>query len=250
MHLETLAHGHSLFHHLDPRGKLAVALAYSLVVATGQSAWAAGAGLGLCLAGCLAARLPGREVVRRLAAVNAFTALLWLVLPWQLGLGQGWLGLGLSHHPAGLRLAGMITLKANAIVLGLMLLLATSSVNQVFHALAHWRVSPRLLQVFFFFYRYLHVLHREWHRMHLAARARGFRPRTNLHTYRTYAYLLGGLLVRSHDRAHRVYQAMLCRGFQGTYWLLDHFHWQRRDYWFLIWGGLLVALLLGLELAA
>lgn len=250
MHLETLAHGHSLFHRLDPRGKLAVALAFSLVVATGHSPWAAGVGLGLCLVGCLAGRLPLREVAKRLMAVNAFTALLWLVLPWQLGLGGGWLGLSLKHHPQGLMLAGMITLKANAIVLGLMVLLATSSVNQIFHALAHWRVSPRLLQVFFFFYRYLHVLHREWHRMHLAARARGFQPRTSLHTYRTYAYLTGGLLVRSYDRAQRVYQAMLCRGFRGTYWLLDHFHWQRRDGFFLIWGGLMVALLLILELAA
>lgn len=250
MHLETLAHGHSLFHRLDPRGKLAMALGFSLVVAIGQSAWAAGLGLGLCLAGCLAARLSAREVFKRLLAVNAFTALLWLVLPWQLGLGGGWLGLSLNHHPQGLLLAGMITLKANAIVLGLTLLLATSPVNQIFHALAHWRVSPRLLQVFFFFYRYLHVLHREWHRMLLAAQARGFRSRTSLHTYRTYAYLTGGLLVRSHDRAHRVYQAMLCRGFQGTYWLLDHFHWRRRDDYFLIWGGLVVALLLGVELAA
>ncbi|MCA1906006.1 MAG: cobalt ECF transporter T component CbiQ [Desulfarculus sp.] len=249
MHLETLAHGHSLFHRLDPRGKLAVALAYSLVMATGQSAWAGGAGLGLCLAGCLAARLPGRELLKRLAAVNAFTALLWVMLPWQVyPAGDGWLGL--RHHPPGIFLAGMITLKANAIVLGLTLLLATSTVNQVFHALAHWRISPRLLQVFFFFYRYLHVLHREWHRMHQAARARGFQPRTSWHTYRTYAYLTGGLLVRSYDRAQRVYQAMLCRGFQGTYWLLDHFQWQRRDDYFLLWGGLLVALLLVLELAA
>jgi hypothetical protein len=43
---------------------------------------------------------------------------------------------------------------------------------------------------------------------------------------------------------------MLCRGFQGTYWLLDHFQWQRRDDYFLLGGGLLVALLLVLELAA
>ena len=249
MHLVTLAHGHSLFHRLDPRGKLAVALAYSLVVAVGQSACAAGVGLGLGLAGVVAARLPWREVGQRLAAVNAFTVLLWLVLPWRLEWSQGWLP-GLAYQEQGLALAGLITLKANAIVVGLMLLLATSSINQVFHALAHWRVSPRLLQIFFFFYRYLHVLHREWHRMNLAARARGFRPATNRHTYRSYAYLMGGLLVRSHDRAQRVYQAMLCRGFQGTYWLLDHFHWGRRDAWFMAWGSLAVVLVLVLELKA
>lgn len=247
MHLETLAHGNSLFHRLDPRAKLAAAFAYSLVVALAADWPGPAAALILAAAGTATARLPIREVGQRLIAVNAFTMLLWVLLPWQIGPGDGWLGMGLAWHPAGLRLALNITLKANAIVLALTLLLATSTINQIFHALAHWRVSPRLLQIFFFFYRYLHVLHQEWHRLFLGLRARGFVPRTDLHTYRTYAYLLGNLLLRSMDRAQRVYQAMLCRGFQGTYWLLDHFHWQRRDSVFLAWSGLAVAALVAVE---
>ena len=54
-------------------------------------------------------------------------------------------------------------------------------------------------------------------------KARCFRPGTNLHTYRTYAYLVAMLLLKSYDRAERVYKAMLCRGFKGQYHVLDHF---------------------------
>lgn len=247
MHLETLAHGNSLFHRLDPRAKLMAAIAFSLVVALATGWPAPAAGLLLAGAGVAAARLQAREVGQRLIAVNAFTALIWVLLPLRIGAEEGWLGLGLAWHPEGLALALIITLKANAIVLGLTLLLATSPINQIFHALAHWKVSPRLLQIFFFFYRYLHVLHQEWHRLFLALRARGFTPKSNLHTYRTYAYLFGNLLLRSMDRAQRVYQAMLCRGFQGTYWLLDHFHWQRRDSLFLACSALALAALILVE---
>jgi cobalt/nickel transport system permease protein len=44
---------------------------------------------------------------------------------------------------------------------------------------------------------------------------RCFIPGTNIHTYRTYGYLFGMTLVRSWNRAIRVHQAMLLRGFNG-----------------------------------
>jgi cobalt/nickel transport system permease protein len=245
MHLETLAHGHSFLHRLDPRSKLAAAIALSLAAALGRGLAAELMALGLGLAGVLWARLPWRELVKRLTPVNGFAATMWLMLPWRLG-GSGPLGLGLD--PLGLDLATDITLKANAIMLLLLALVATSPVNHVFHALAHWRAPDKLVHLFLFFYRYLHVLHREYHRLNLALKARAFVPRTDLHTYRTYAWLVGMLLVRSYDRAQRVYQAMLCRGFTGTFWLLDHFHWGRRDNLFLAGAGLafLVLAVLGL----
>jgi len=36
-----------------------------------------------------------------------------------------------------------------------------------------------------------------------------------MHTYRTYSYLFGMTLVKSRNRAERVHQAMLLRGFSG-----------------------------------
>ncbi len=56
-----------------------------------------------------------------------------------------------------------------------------------------------------------------------AVKIRNFRPATNLHTYRTYAYLVGMLFVHASERARRVHLAMKCRGFEGRFYSLDHF---------------------------
>ncbi|CAO0821874.1 cobalt/nickel transport system permease protein [Desulfarculales bacterium] len=244
MHLETFAHGHSLLHRLDPRAKLLATLAFSLILALERSWPLLWAGLGMGLATVLVARLNPAELGKRLLGVNVFMVMLWLVLPWQVVPGNGWLGLAVTLHPYGLEMALVITLKGNALILAMLGLVSTSPVNHIFHALAHWRAPEKLLQLFFFFYRYLHVLHREYHRLSWGLKARGFTPGSNWRTYRTYAYVSGMLLVRSYDRAERVYQAMLCRGFNGTYWVLDHFAWHKRDTWFLVvWSVLLFGLL-------
>jgi cobalt/nickel transport system permease protein len=85
------------------------------------------------------------------------------------------------------------------------------------HAMHELRVPNKLVHLFFFTYRYIHVIHREYTRLTNAAKIRGFRPRTNMHTYRTFACLVGMLLVRSCERAQRVHHAMLCRGFKGAF---------------------------------
>jgi cobalt/nickel transport system permease protein len=63
-----------------------------------------------------------------------------------------------------------------------------------------------------------------------AMKIRGFRPRTDLHTYRTYSYLVGALLVRSFDRSTRILAAMKCRGFKGQFYILDRHAMGSQDY--------------------
>ena len=62
-----------------------------------------------------------------------------------------------------------------------------------------------------------------------AMKVRGFRPGTNMHTYKTFACLVGMLLVRSSDRAERVRNAMLCRGFRGKLYSLSQFSLKTSD---------------------
>jgi cobalt/nickel transport system permease protein len=62
-----------------------------------------------------------------------------------------------------------------------------------------------------------------------AIKLRGFVPRTNFYTYKTYAYLVASLLIKSYDRSERVYKAMLCRGFKGVFPTYRHFKMQRKD---------------------
>ena len=93
-------------------------------------------------------------------------------------------------------------------------------------------------------YRYLFLIEQEYQRLIRAARIRGFRPGTNLHTYKTYASIVGMLLVRSTLRADRVYQAMLCRGFRRKFYCLHEFKSGRQEWLFSIaMAGIIIGLI-------
>jgi cobalt/nickel transport system permease protein len=63
-------------------------------------------------------------------------------------------------------------------------------------------------------YRYIFVLVEEGQRMHRARALRTFgRGRIDM---KTFAHLVGQLLLRTIDRGQRIHLAMLCRGFDGT----------------------------------
>ena len=247
---EPFAAGASLAHRLDPRGKIVVAAFFAGLIAVSKSYVASLAGLGLALV-CLAlARLSLQKVAYRLLVVNSFIFFLWIVLPLTYP-GTPVVEFGpLAATRQGLLFTGLITLKSNAIIIALIALVATVPVVSLGQAMHDLRLPDKLCHLLLFTYRYLYVLEQEFHRLVQAMKIRGFRPRTNLHTYRSYAYLAAMLLVRSHDRADRVFQAMLCRGFHGAFYSLRTFAWQRRDKIFLIAALLALAVILWLESAA
>ncbi len=72
---------------------------------------------------------------------------------------------------------------------------------------------------------------------------RGFRNRSNLHSYRTIGQVAGTLLVRSHERSERVGHAMRCRGFDGEFHSLHDFHTLWPD---VLVFGLIVGYVVGL----
>jgi len=226
---EPFSEGFSLLHRLDPRGKLLVAALFAVLLAVARTYAAVLAGLALALI-CLAlARLPWKKVLVRLLLVNSFILFLWLVLPFTYPGEAVWRWGPLTATRQGLLYAGLITLKSNAIIITLIALVATVPVVTLGQALHQLRLPDKLCHLLLFTYRYLYVFEQEYRRLAQAMKIRGFRPRTDLHTYRSYAYLAAMLLVRSYDRAERVFQAMLCRGFKGTFYSLRAFSWQRRD---------------------
>ncbi len=226
---EPFAGGASVFHRLDARAKFIAALVYSVVVAVAGDCRVLALAV-VFSAGLLAAsRLDAGRLARRLVVVNAFVAFLWLFLPWSVpGRQVASLGpIAVTHE--GLMLALRLTLRCNAIVGACIALLGTSRMVDLAHGLRALKVPAKLVVVLFFCVRYVQVIHGEYHRLVDAMKIRGFRPRTNGHTYRTYANLVGMLLVRSHDRAARIYEAMLCRGFTGRFPGLGGGHLRRRD---------------------
>ncbi len=241
MTFEQFSTGSSFLHQADSRGKLVSAGLLSLVLALAQNLRTALAGLVLALLLTAAAQLPLARVLRRLLIVNGFNAFLLLLLPLTYGGTEivRWAGLDLSL--SGLWLAVLITIKANAVILLFISLLATSTVAKLGQGLQGLRLSPRLCLLLLFSYRYLGLIHEEYLRLHRAAVLRSFQPKTNLHTYRTYAHLLGMVIVRSWNRAARVQQAMILRGFDGTFRSLDIAVLRRGDV--MLTAGLSVAAL-------
>jgi len=226
---EHFALGESILHSADPRVKLLLAAGYAVVTVGLESL----EGQILALLGGLllviGAHLSLKEILRRLFVVNLFVLMLWLILPWTTT------GSGVVHWgpvvitSEGLNLALSITLKCNTIILANLALLSTSTIFSLTHALAHLRVPSKIVQLIFFSWRYFHVIDSEFHRMNHAIKVRGFKPGSNLHTYRTYAHLIGTLFVKSLERGESVHKAMLCRGFDGTFWLLSHFYLRPSD---------------------
>jgi len=226
---DTFLQRDSVVHRLDPRVRIVVALAFSLVVALSGRFAVLGAGLALAILGAVVARLPVLATVKRLLAVNVFMLILCIVLPLT-ARGTPLFRLGpLVFSREGALLAAAITLKANAIVLALTVLLATVEITTLGHALRHLRVPDKLTHLLLFTVRYIDVLHHEYERLRTATKVRCFRPRLSRHTYRTFGNLVGMLLVKSFDRSERIIAAMKCRGFRGRFYVLDHFAFARRD---------------------
>ncbi|MEW5722607.1 MAG: cobalt ECF transporter T component CbiQ [Thermodesulfobacteriota bacterium] len=243
MHLEEFAQGDSVIHYLDPRVKITTALSFSLVMAVAARFPVLLAGLVAALAVTALTRLPWGRILARLAVVNAFVLFLWLFLPFSHP-GRVLFTLGpLAATDEGVRHALVITLKSNAIILAVLSLLSTSRVFALVHALRHLYLPEKLVNLFFFSFRYFQVIHLEYLRLRAAMKVRCFTPGTNLHTYRSLGWLMGMLLVRSFDRSERVYQAMLCRGYQGKLWILSHFHFHGRDWVFLAAAAVFIILL-------
>lgn len=214
---------------IDPRSRLLAALAFAALTALVNRPSAVLVALSAAVLCTAMSGLRLGTVLRRMAPVNLFMLLLIALMPLASdGREIGRLG-PLSYGEEGLLLALVIALKGNAIVLMLVALLGSLDVHTVGHALSHLRVPDKLTHLLLFTVRYLDVLRREYGRLNAAIRLRGFHPGANRHTYRTYGHLIGMLLVRSLDRSERVVAAMKCRGFRGHFYLLDHFHYSRRD---------------------
>jgi cobalt/nickel transport system permease protein len=220
---EPFAVGDSPAHRLDPRVRLVAAAGFSCAAAVLEQLPALAAALATAIAWAVMARLPAAGVLKRLLAVNGLLALLWVFLPFTFP-GQPLLRLGpLAASLEGAALALRITLKSNAIVIAFIALVATMPLATAGHALHRLRVPGKIVHLLLMTYRYVFVLEQEYQRLIRAARIRGFRPRTNLHTYRTFAYLAGMLFVRALERAERVRWAMICRGFRRRFHSLKEF---------------------------
>ena len=240
---EPFAVGNSLVHRIDPRIRIAAVIFYSVIVAISRHFPSLVTAVGVSLVLIILAKLPLRGVIKRIIIVNMFILLLWLVLPLTFQGPVAFTVGPLNVYQPGIVMSAQITLKSNAILLMLLTLITTMAFSTFGSALNRLRVPDKLVHLLLMTYRYVFVMEQEYQRLIRAAQIRGFRPGTNLHTYKTYAYIVGMLFVRSALRADRVYNAMLCRGFKRKFYSLHEFSTGKTE---LLFGAAIGAVMLGL----
>jgi cobalt/nickel transport system permease protein len=213
----------------DPRLRVVAAGLIALTVAGLDTRTAAAVALALCALLAALAGSGGGTLVRRLLALEGFMLVLLVMLPFSVP-GPTLFALGpLSASEAGLARAILIVLKANAVALAVLALVGSMEPVVLGHALARLRVPAKLVQLFLFTVRYVGVIHDEYRRLRQAMRARAFVARADRHTWRSFGWLIGMLLVRSFERSERIVAAMKCRGFDGRFHLIDRSVWRPRD---------------------
>ena len=154
---------------------------------------------------------------KRLLHIESFVILLFITMPFAIP-GDSLLSIGPLHASMeGVARAALIGGKISTSILLLVLLLGTIDPIRLGAALYALKLPETLVRLFVLTVRYISVIREEAARLRKAMKARAFRPKTNRHTWTSYSYLIGMLLVRSLDRAHRVEHAMLCRGYTGRY---------------------------------
>lgn len=228
---------------LDPRMRILMACLFAAVTVALNSIAALGAALGVAGGLLVISRLPMRQTLKRMVLMDGFILFMLVLLPFTVPGDPMFTLFGFAASWQGLWRAVEIALTANAVILSLMVLVGTMEPVTLGHALYRLRCPETLVHLLMFTIRYIEVLREEYLRLRGAMKVRGFRPGTNWHTYRSFGYLVGMMLVRAIERSERILGAMKCRGFSGRLLLLQDFTLTRRDHMF---AALLCGVCLGL----
>ena len=212
-YLDTLATKQTVIHRLNPRVKLLVVLAFIIAV-TSFPKYEITALLPFFIfpASLLSlGNLPAAPILKRLLLVSPFVVFVGIFNPIfdhtpiaKIGswiLTGGWISF-LS-----------ITLRLCLTVSTALILMATTRIDALGSALLRIGVPKIFVVQLMFMYRYLYVLLEEFVRSIQAYSLRSFHGEGV--RFRAWGSLLGQLLIRSIDRANRIYQSMMCRGFDG-----------------------------------
>ena len=108
-----------------------------------------------------------------------------------------------------------IFIKCDLTITASILLIATTGIDQLAAALRMLKVPKIFVLQIVLTYRYITVLIEEVHRMLMAYSMRAPKQKGVQHS--VWGSFAGGLMLRTFERAQRIYEAMSLRGFTGEY---------------------------------
>lgn len=240
----------SCFHRWDVRIKIVSLFSYSLLISLISQPKIALMALPFSFGAVFLAKISLQRTLRRLAAMSGFLGMLLLIIPFTSVQRPGdqlifFTSLPFALNMRGLELAGTILLKAIAIAMIMDPLFNTAPLAKTVQGLRHLGVPAIICQLVLMAHRYIFVFLHEAKRMHMGMRTRGFRKRTDFETIKVLGHFIGMLIIRSIDRTERVYQAMLARGYTGTFPVATRFQAKISDWLFgMFWPAIALILVL------
>ncbi|HAH32406.1 MAG TPA: cobalt ECF transporter T component CbiQ [Elusimicrobia bacterium] len=238
-YMDTLAAGDSPLHRLDPRAKIFTTFLF-LVAVVSFNKYEVSALVPFFLYPVFlifAGELPAGYLAGKILVVAPFAILVGIFNPvldrqilfhiGSLGISGGWISF-LS-----------ILMRFVLTVSAALALLSITGINSICEALARSGVPRPFVVQLLFLNRYIFSLTGESERM---SRARSLRSCSHkAMNFGIFTQIAGHLLLRTFDRAERVYQAMLCRGFDGHIRVVRYSRIGRREIAFmLVWAVLFV----------
>ena len=233
-----------IMNNLDPRIRVLVSLSFAIFVALSKEFLTLGCCLGASLLLVLWAKLTIRRSLKHFFELNSLLLFLFFLLPFSYPGTPLFQVYGLTWSYEGMWRGLQILLKANSIMLIFSALLGKLDQLLVGVALERLGMPDKLASMFFLTIRYLDVIRREYQQLVNAMKLRGFRPSFSRHSFQSYGYLVGMLLVKSLDRSERILKAMKCRGFRDRFYTLTTFSLTKSDLLFcLCYSTVLIALM-------
>ena len=220
-YMDTLSSQQTAVHQLDPRAKLLTTLVFVVTVVSFDKYEISSLipffiyPVVLCAIG----NIPPSFLIRKLVVVSPFAILLGIFNPL--------LDREILIRLAGLEISGGWVSFASILIrfvltVGVALtLIAVTGFNAVCMALEKLKVPKIFVVQLLFLHRYMFVLVDEAARIFRARSLRSFGGEGS--GIKSFGSIVGQLLLRTIDRAQRIYLAMSCRGFEG------HIHVMRQQ---------------------
>ncbi|XGV98953.1 MAG: cobalt ECF transporter T component CbiQ [Leptolyngbya sp. BL-A-14] len=162
----------------------------------------------------LTSRVTLSILCKRVAVESVFISVVLLGTLFRSGGTVLWHWGWLQITTEGLWVLGSVALKAILSLLLANVLVLTTSVPSLLHALTALRMPPLLVAILASMYRYIAVLIEEFQSMQRAAVSRNLMG-SNRWKRLVVGNMMGSLFIRTLDRGDRVHQAMLSRGYNG-----------------------------------
>ncbi len=202
----------SIIHRLDPRVKIISIFLYIIFVVLTPpdrfSQFVVYSGLIFLL--IFLSQLPFGYVLRRILIVLPFVVLVVLFIPFYE-----------FDNPVGIYKYGKflviwnVFIKSFLAVIGMTVLTSTTKFSNLLKGLEKLRIPKILIMFLSFMYRYIFVLIDEAQRLERARNSRYFGGKFK-RQFKVITNIIGLLFIKTYDRAERVYQSMLSRGFDGN----------------------------------